>query len=66
MMRVNTQELIKQTHRASAKLVHEKGYMSAVDVLMAIGKLSKEDYERWRCRQVPYLLTANLLRHGID
>jgi hypothetical protein len=62
-MRVNTQELIKQTHRASATLVQEKGYMSAVDVLMALGKLSKEDYERWRCRQVPYVeqvITVNL------
>ena len=26
-----------------------------VDVLMAIGKLTKENYERWRLRQVPDL-----------
>lgn len=62
-MSVNTQELIKQTQRASAALVQAKGYVSAVDVLMALGKLSKEDHERWRCRQVPYLeqvITVNL------
>jgi hypothetical protein len=54
-MSVNTEEISKQTKRASAKLLREKGYMSAVDVLIEIGKLSKEDYERWRFRKVPYL-----------
>lgn len=49
--------------REASRLLQEKGYVAFVDVLMGMGKLSKEDYEKWRCRGVPYLekvVTINL------
>ena len=36
-------------------LLKEKGYISFVDIFMKLGKLSKEDYEKWRFKKVPYL-----------
>jgi hypothetical protein len=33
----------------------EKGYISTVDVLIEMGKLTEQDYENWRFRRVPYL-----------
>lgn len=54
-MSLNTQELIKQTNLAASKLLAEKGYISVVEVLMEMGKLSKADYENWRFQRVPYL-----------
>jgi len=36
-------------------LVKEKGVASPVEVLIAIGALSREDYERWRFGKVDYL-----------
>lgn len=47
----------------ASRLLREKGYAALVDVLMGVGKLSQEDYEKWRCRKVPYLervVTINL------
>jgi len=49
--------------RVASRLLQEKGYLAFVDVLMGVGALSKEDYEKWRCRKVPYLervVTMNL------
>lgn len=54
-MSLNQQDLIKQTNLAASKLLGEKGYISVVDVLMELGKLSKKDYENWRFGRVPYL-----------
>jgi hypothetical protein len=36
-------------------LINDKGFAAPVDVLMAVGVLSKEDYERWRFGKVEYL-----------
>ena len=36
-------------------MLQAKGYISTVDVLMAMGTLTKENYERWRFRQVSHL-----------
>ena len=36
-------------------LIREKGVASPVEVLLAIGVLSKEDHENWRRGRVPYL-----------
>jgi len=58
-------DLLKKMNEASSELLREKGYISFVDVLMKIGKLTKEDYERWRFRRVPYLekvVTVNLAK----
>ncbi len=62
-MSLNRQKLIKQTGLAASKLLREKGYISVVEVLMEMGKLSKADYENWRFQRVPYLekvITVNL------
>lgn len=62
-MSLNRQELIRQANSAASKLLNEKGYISLVEVLMEMGKLSKADYENWRFRRVPYLekvITLNL------
>ena len=40
---------------AAARCLSEKGYIAMVDVLLAMDKVAREDYERWRFRQVPYL-----------
>ena len=52
---MNRTELTQKVKTAADQVLRAKGYVSTVDVLMAMGKLSKEDYERWRFRQVPDL-----------
>lgn len=52
---MNRTELTQKMKAAAGQVLQSKGYISAVDVLMAIGKLSKENHERWRFRQVPHL-----------
>ena len=52
---MNRDELKTKAIKAAYHLLQNKGYISAVDVLMAMGKLSREDHEKWRFRQVPYL-----------
>jgi hypothetical protein len=64
-MSLNRDDLIKQINEASSVVLREKGYVSFVDVLMEMDKLSKEDYEAWRSRQFPYLervITVNLAK----
>src|SRR6266566_3858544 len=48
-------DLIKKARAAADQVLRDKGYVSAADVLLALGRLSKENYERWRFRQVPHL-----------
>ena len=52
---MNNIELRKKVYSAMYTLVREKGFASPVDVLMAIGVLSKENYENWRFGRVSYL-----------
>jgi hypothetical protein len=54
-MSLNNQQVIERTNTASAKLLKEKGYISTVDVLIEMGKLTEPDYENWRFGRVPYL-----------
>ncbi len=54
-MSLNDKEIAKQLSVTTSKLLKEKGYISIVDVLMDMGKLSKQDYEAWRFKRVPYL-----------
>ena len=65
---MNRAELVASMNRSSTEVLREKGYISFVDVLMHMGKLSKEDYESWRMRRIPYLekairLNLNQLSH---
>jgi len=52
---VNRAELVASMNRVSSKLLKEKGYISFVDVLIQMGKLTKENYESWRMKRIPYL-----------
>lgn len=64
---MNRQRLKAKTIVIAKQLLEAKGYVSAVDVLLAMGRLSKEDYERWRFRQVPHLekvLPGSLNEHA--
>ena len=47
-MSANRADLVRQMQEASAILLEEKGYVSFVDVLMRIEKLTKADYDAWR------------------
>ncbi len=64
---MNRIELRKKMRAAAGQMLRIKGYVSAVDVLLAMGRLSKEDYERWRFRRVPHLenvLPGSLNQHA--
>lgn len=52
---MNNKELHDKVHSAMYELIKEKGVASPVEVLMAIGVLSKEKYEEWRHGRIPYL-----------
>ncbi len=55
---MNRAELDSAMLRASSQLLREKGCISFVDVLMHMGKLTKEAHESWRMRRIPYLECA--------
>ena len=42
---MNRTELIKKAKAAAEQALRDKGYISAVEVLLAMERLSKEDYE---------------------
>jgi len=52
---VNRREVEEAAISAADRCLKAKGYISMVDVLMELGKLSREDYESWRFRQVSCL-----------
>jgi hypothetical protein len=52
---MNRQKLEANALAAADQLLRSKGFISMVDVLMGMGKLSKEDYEQWRFRRIPRL-----------
>ena len=54
-MNKNDKELQAKVHSAMYHQIKDKGMASPVEVLIAIGALSKEDYERWRFGKVDYL-----------
>jgi hypothetical protein len=64
---VNRIELAKKMRTAAGHVLRAKGYISPGEVLLAMGRLTKENYERWRFRQVPHLekvLPGSLNEHG--
>ena|ERR1041385_2633204 len=52
---MNRIDLVKKAKAEAYKLLQAKGYISLVEVLLAMGRLSRTDYERWRFHQVPHL-----------
>jgi hypothetical protein len=63
---MNRTDLPRELRDAAQQLLQAKGYVSPVDVLLAMKSLSKDNYERWRFRQVPHLervLPGSLKQH---
>jgi len=54
-MSANRHDLITQMNAITSELLREKGYISFVDLLIRMEKLTQHDYEAWRNRKVPYL-----------
>ena len=54
-MAINQNELVKAVGSSMYQQIKEKGYATAVDTLMDMHILSKQDYESWRNGRVPYL-----------
>ena len=60
---MNNKELIEKVQSAIAHQCKQRGYAAPVDVLMAVGVLTKQNYEDWRFGRVDYLervCTVNL------
>jgi hypothetical protein len=55
---MNRDELVASMNGASSKLLWQKGFISFVDVLIQMGKLTKEGHDTWRMRRIPYLERA--------
>ena len=67
-MHVNRADLAQATIAAANRCLEAKGYISMVDVLIELGRLSPQDYEKWRFRQVPFLervIQGNLARLNV-
>jgi hypothetical protein len=67
-MSANRSDLIGKMNEASSELLREKGYISFVDLLIRMEKLSQKDYEEWRQRRIPYLekvIILNLAKIGV-
>jgi hypothetical protein len=52
---MNDKELHDKVHSTMYTLIKSQGIAAPVDVLMAVGVLSKTDYENWRCGKTDYL-----------
>ena len=52
---MNRTDLSKKMRDAANLVLQAKGCLSVVDVLLAMGRLSRENYERWRFRRVAHL-----------
>lgn len=64
---MNEKEVIGAVHNSMYHQLLENGYATAVQVLIDINVLSKEDYEKWRFGKVDYLervCKVNLTRLG--
>jgi len=55
---MNNKDLVKNIFSIANSLVHEKGYVCSVDVLMKLGYLSITDYREWRFGKIDYLERA--------
>ena len=52
---MNDRDLAVKVHSSMYHQCRDRGYATAVDVLMDIGVLKKENYENWRHGRIPYL-----------
>lgn len=62
---MDTKNLKGQIHNAMYQCLRDKGWVAPVEVLLAIGVLTKENHENWRFGRAPFLeqvCQANLKR----
>jgi hypothetical protein len=52
---MNRKEIEKQLSQITSDLLKDNGYISIVDVLMKMGKLSEKDYDSWRFKKISVL-----------
>ncbi len=52
---MNNRDIIGKVHNSMYQQLQKTGIAAPVQVLMDLGILSKEDYERWRFGKVDYL-----------
>ena len=52
---MNNNEIVKKVHNSMYQQIQKTGIATPVQVLLDLGILSEEDYERWRFGKVDYL-----------
>lgn len=52
---MNREELKKKVRAVAGSLLYTKGYISPVELLIQLEKLSSQNYEDWRMGRIPYL-----------
>lgn len=52
---MSRKKLEAKVHIAANKLVEEKGYVSPIDLLVEMDRLTIKQVEEWRFRKIPYL-----------
>lgn len=52
---MNRYNLSKRVWKCAGQLVAEKGYVSPVDLLVKMERLTPQQVEEWRFRRIPYL-----------
>lgn len=55
---MNRKELVLKLSGVTSDLFKTKGYLAFVDIFIELGYLSKQDYEKWRFKQIAYLEKA--------
>ncbi|MDD4335552.1 MAG: hypothetical protein PHY77_08105 [Desulfotomaculaceae bacterium] len=55
---MNRYDLIKKVWVCAGELIAEKGYVSPVDLLVKMDRLTPQQVEDWRFRRIPYLERA--------
>jgi hypothetical protein len=50
-----TARVVDRTRRAVSEVLRRQGYVSAVDVFLELGTLTRQDLEDWRFGRVPFL-----------
>lgn len=66
-MSQNRNDLVEQMKEVAPQLLREKGYVAFADVLMRMGKLTKDDHDAWRFGRTPCLepvVAINLAKVG--
>ncbi|WP_249872385.1 hypothetical protein [Oceanobacillus saliphilus] len=52
---MSKKKIEQQVYRYAGDLLHEKGYISVVDLLMKMERLTDKQVNDWRLKRIPYL-----------